>query len=189
MAVTLGRNARTQVETIDSVAQRPQPAAALEGSAAIDAAIYTAALAHLGFGQPDRKVLVVDSTMDIRGDAPRSTSVPDDLRAGFTAANEHRRELPRGAFPAERYRVVPNDHMAGLPRSDPGAYWTAFRERYPGYSGVIRLSGIGRSVDGSRAAVYVTYGCGGLCGAGHLVTLRNDGGSWRVVEARMLWVS
>ncbi|HEY7769785.1 hypothetical protein [Longimicrobium sp.] len=189
VAVTLGRNGRTQVETLDSLAQPRQPAAAQEGSAAVDAAIYTAALAHLGYGQADRKVLVVDSTMDMRGDASRFMSVPDDVRAGFTAANEHRRELPRGAFPAERFRVVPNDHMAGLPRSDPGAYWTAFRERYPGYAGVIRLSGIGRSADGSRAAVYVTYGCGALCGAGHLVTLRNDGGSWRVVEAKMLWVS
>ncbi|HEX8319275.1 hypothetical protein [Longimicrobium sp.] len=188
VAVTLGGNGRIQVETLDSVAQPPRPGAAKEASAAIGTAIYTAALAHLGFGQGDRMVLVVDST-SILGDSPLSTSVPDDVRAGFRAANEHRRELPRGAFPAERYRLVPNDHMPGLPRSGAGAYWTAFRERYPGYSGVIRLSSIGRSADGSRAAVYVTYGCGGLCGAGRLVTLRNDGGSWRVVEARTLWVS
>lgn len=189
VAVTLGGNGRIRVETLDGVAQPPRPGAAEAASAASDAAIYTAALAHLGFGEAGRKVLVVDSTMDIRGDTPLLTSLPDDVRAGFRAANEHRRELPRGAFPAERYRVVPNDHMPGLPRSGAGAYWAAFRERYPGYSGVIRLSSIGRSADGSRAAVYVTYGCGGLCGAGRLVTLQNDGGSWRVVEARTLWVS
>jgi hypothetical protein len=112
--------------------------------------------------------------------------MPEEVRASFIAANTRLHELRRQGFAPDRYRrsramlwlvyLARTQAPTGLPSAS----------GIQGIRGVARLSSIGRSADGSRAAVYVTHGCGKLCGLGHLVTLRRDGSPWRVVEAKML---
>lgn len=166
-----------------------QSAGAQEAPAAVDASLYVTVLAHLGHTSADRVPVVIDSTMTIPANAPLLTSVPEEMRASFLTVNQQSHSLPRGAFPPDRFRLLPRHALADLPHGDPVGYWSAFRERYPGLNGIVIVSAVGRSPDGTRAVVYVTRGCGGLCGSGHLVTLRKQGDAWTVEEAKRLWVA
>ena len=77
-----------------------------------------------------------------------------------------------------------------LPQGDVQRYWSTFRARFPGVTGVTQVSGVGVGKDGRQALLMLDHRCGGVCGAGHIVLLeRDDAGKWRVTQARMTWIS
>ena len=79
--------------------------------------------------------------------------------------------------------------LRGLPRQDPDKYWSEFYKRYPGASGLISFSAIGYTADGNIALLMVGQGCGSLCGAGHNVVAKRQGGRWRLIAIQQTWVS
>lgn len=95
------------------------------------------------------------------------------------------------ALPGGRPVVLVRDSVLRmLPRTDPEAYWTAFRRRFPEATGLTSVSAVGESADGRQALLVVNHACGGLCGWGYVVLLgRASGDAWSVRYARMLWVS
>ena len=56
--------------------------------------------------------------------------------------------------------------------------WKTFYEKYPGSGGIVLLSAVGFSSDGSLAMVYMGHSCGGLCGGGTTHILRKIDGKW-----------
>jgi hypothetical protein len=82
--------------------------------------------------------------------------------------------------------VVPADSLEALGQSD--EFWPIFRTRYPGTRGWLRFSAPSYGDSGS-AIVYVTYGCGGLCGEGWLIRLSRVGTDWRMVGSHSVWIS
>jgi hypothetical protein len=55
---------------------------------------------------------------------------------------------------------------------------------------LVGISHVGFGRDYRKALVYVTYRCGGLCGAGNYVWLERDGANvWHVTHERLDWVS
>lgn len=65
----------------------------------------------------------------------------------------------------------------------------AFQARFPGASSVMWLSMPGYSRDGLHAVVYLSGGCGGLCGSGFSVTVQKTKGGWTMVGSEMAWIS
>ena len=85
--------------------------------------------------------------------------------------------------------LVTRESLRTLPREDPDTYWDAFYKRYPGSSGSISFSAIGYGANGSIALLMVDQGCGSLCGAGHNVVVKREGGRWRLITIQQTWVS
>jgi hypothetical protein len=79
--------------------------------------------------------------------------------------------------------------LASLPREDPDKYWREYYQRFPGVSGIIELSAIGYSADGSAGVLMVDTGCGSLCGNGYIVVVKRDRGLWRLARIQNTWVS
>lgn len=128
-----------------------------------------------------------------------SLPAADALFSRFEALNERPHAL-RPAFEIGReYRLLPAAEMRALFRSGDGAGadarmdvdggWRRFHERFPAAGGVVRLSRVAFSPDGTWAMMYYDVGCGGLCGNGNYLALRRDRGTWRVVADIDLWIS
>lgn len=64
-----------------------------------------------------------------------------------------------------------------------------FYKQYPDSGGLIGFSRVGFNGQMDQALVYVEHWCGGLCGTGHYVLLKKDGGAWKVVVKHIVWVS
>jgi hypothetical protein len=114
--------------------------------------------------------------------------LPDGLRDDFARHRSERQLIP--AIPTRVPTIIFTDSLAaGLPHSDPDAYWRAFRQRFPDATSVIALSPVGFSADHTAAIVMVDFGCGGLCGGTiyYLVELRQ--GRWVVTRKAQVRVS
>jgi hypothetical protein len=58
--------------------------------------------------------------------------------------------------------------------------WCEFYKKYPDNAATIALSRIGFNRQGTQALVFMSYGCGGLCGYGGFIMLEKQQGAWRV---------
>ena len=109
------------------------------------------------------------------------------LPAGLQASYESRRRLhlqvPVASLPT-RVPSVPLTEVdeAALPPRNPGSYWQAFYQRFPGSPGIVTFSAVGFSADGRSALVMVDTGCGGLCGDTHYYLLQYLDGRWTVIR-------
>lgn len=161
------------------VSQAPPPVAD-------DSGVYAAVLEKAAFVGRDVTV-IGDSTTAIAAENPSlQRELPEELRAGFMAANQAPRSLAGVSFPPG-FVVAPS--LLGRRMDDQKAYWDAFLERYPRSNGWIHLSAIGYSSDLSRAVVYISHQCPGLCGSGDMLILRKDGVTWRVENFVPVWIS
>ena len=61
-------------------------------------------------------------------------------------------------------------------------YWGEFDRRYPQHLGILELSRVGFSDDGSFALVFIDYCQGGIAGGEAFYVLRKDRGRWAVVK-------
>jgi hypothetical protein len=151
-----------------------------------ESGVYAAVLENLAF--VGREVTVIgDSTVAIAAQDPSlQRELPVELRAGFMAANQAPRSLAGVSFPSG-FALAPS--LGGRRMDDQEAYWNTFFERYPRSNGWIHVSAIGYSSDLSRAVVYVSHQCPGLCGSGDMLILRRDGPAWRVEQLIPVWIS
>jgi len=63
--------------------------------------------------------------------------------------------------------------------------WVGLREKYPGVSGVLRLSQAGYSIDHTYAILYMASSCDSLCGYVYFIQYKLVNGSW-VYDKRVL---
>ena len=66
---------------------------------------------------------------------------------------------------------------------DARSYETVYSNR------VVYLSNVGYNSDGTKAAVYVTHYCGGLCAGGSYYVLQKVNGRWVMAYTARAWVS
>ena len=85
------------------------------------------------------------------------------------------------AWIGERVTVAPVAELSGMFRQGDG--WQAFQRQY-GTARLLRFSA--PAIAGDRAAVYVAFGCGNLCGKSWLVTLERRAGVFRVRKSQLL---
>lgn len=100
------------------------------------------------------------------------------LAASFDGALEHSEALPR--WDSSRVRLLDE---AGLREQS-----EALRSSSPGAVGYASFSRPAYSPSG-QAVLFATYTCGGLCGYGWLILLRQGPGGWEVQAAHVLWMS
>jgi hypothetical protein len=109
------------------------------------------------------------------------------LPAGLQANYESRRSLllviPVASLPT-RVPAVPltDADAAALPPRNPGTYWQAFYQRFPGSPGVVSFSPVGFSADYRSALVMVDTGCGGRCGHTYYYLLEHLNGRWTIIR-------
>ena len=74
-----------------------------------------------------------------------------------------------------------------------GGNWPAFYQRYPDSGGYVEVSAVGFNPSKTRAMVYVSHYCGGLCGGGSYHLLEKSGGAWREADvpgvSTCIWIS
>ena len=118
------------------------------------------------------------------GDWMRRASADGSLVPEFSSRN---RDELRVSNPDPRAGVlVSTDAFEAMSRSDD--FWRIFRTQYPDARGFVRFS-TPAYTDKGEALVYVTYGCGGLCGEGRIVRLVPGDEGWRVTMSLRLWES
>src|SRR5437667_10500580 len=101
----------------------------------------------------------------------------DSAMARDFAARSYERHSLKGLTTVRlRMPLLLLDHraLASLPREDPDKYWHEYYQRFPGASGIIELSAIGYSADGSTGDLMVDTGCGSLCGNVYIVVVKRD---------------
>jgi hypothetical protein len=67
--------------------------------------------------------------------------------------------------------------------------WADFYKKYPGAGGIMSFSRVGFNERRDPALLYSTIGCGWLCGTGHYLLLKKDGGKWVLLKNAMAWIS
>jgi hypothetical protein len=67
--------------------------------------------------------------------------------------------------------------------------WPAYYKRFPGSSGILGLSRVGISADGTQALFYASNECGEPCGVGFYVVMERRGGRWMIEKEIETWIS
>ena len=67
--------------------------------------------------------------------------------------------------------------------------WPAFYKRFPRSPGIVNLSRVGMSADGTQALFYTSHACGGLCGGGFFVVMERRDGHWLNEREIEMWMS
>ena len=87
-----------------------------------------------------------------------------------------------------RYQIVNSDQLRFVPGKD-GSPWGAFEKAFPGAHGILYLSRVGFSADGTQALLYMSYSCGSMCGEGSYVVMQKRNGAWTLEREVVEWVS
>jgi hypothetical protein len=99
----------------------------------------------------------------------------------FKLQNAHVRFVSPDRDLHRPYSVVPQkDILAFFTRQ--GGSWPAFYRRFPDSGGYVEVSAVGFARSKTRAMVYVSHYCGGLCGGGSYHLLEKVGGAWREAD-------
>jgi len=73
--------------------------------------------------------------------------------------------------------------------SDLGTKPGDFEARFPNNFGYFVVSHIGLNLNKTEAVLDVDHFCGGLCGGGGYVLLRQVGVEWHVIDQQYMWMS
>jgi hypothetical protein len=73
--------------------------------------------------------------------------------------------------------------------SGEGDGWGRFYKAYPGAQGIMGLSRAGFAADMDQALVYVGNQSNYLAGAGYLLLMEKQDGSWKIDQSLMVWIS
>src|SRR5262245_38260710 len=118
-------------------------------------------------------------------------SLESDLVESFRRIHSSSVRLDQKRLGVPNATIVPSAEIDPIFRGTgrPDDSWGAFRNRFGGAWGIIRLSRVGFSGDHNRALLSVSGSCGPLCGSGDFVLLQKRDGEWRVVARVMAWIS
>jgi hypothetical protein len=76
-----------------------------------------------------------------------------------------------------------------LPDYSDNRFWAKFYEKYPLASALVTVSNIGFNDQHDQALVYLSRGCGYLCGSGGYVLLQKVNGKWEIRDQGGVWIS
>ena len=150
------------------------------GEVALETAIYSAALApHTG-----RPLIIRGETaagFDQAADLLETAAAPD-LRQNFVTANEVPFSLrflfqDNSAYFVHPSESITRDYLQG---AETPAACTQFRKEYPGLGGIITLSRIGFSDDGTQALVHVLHECGAADHSAVYYLLNRADDEWQI---------
>ena len=156
------------------------------------AAVYVAVYDSL-WKRPGVYVRLIDSTIAMRNASADSTAYGVDarnavLRTDLAAAMSRRTDL-RALLKGRGITLVSRATVDSVFRGEGPTAWSDYDAKY-GRGGFAEVSGIGFTPDSLKAAVYVNYHCGAVCGYGSTVTLARDKmGQWRIQRIHQHWVS
>lgn len=128
------------------------------------------------------------SGIDGLNKVPGLKTVHSQVYRAFLDANLHPSSFHRFFTLPMPYQIVTSSEMHSI-FGTPGDVWGRYYEKYPGSSGLFRLSRVGFNSDGTQAAFYISNHCGGLCGGGHFVIMEKVDASWKVMQEVQVWVS
>lgn len=114
---------------------------------------------------------------------PREIALKAALRMPFQLANDA--DYERIARSVDSLRTAAP--VASFSPTD--AYWQIFHRTFANATGSVTLSAIGYNRDGTAALLHVSYACGPLCGAGHLVLLQRTPTGWHLHKIYRTWAS
>lgn len=113
------------------------------------------------------------------------SKIPRRLRQELILAN--RASVPVPAFDVRDTIEMPRAKVDGSFAG--GNSWDGFYSKFPNANGYAAISRPVLSQDGTHALLYVSHHCGGLCGTGYLHYFARSGGTWRIVDSVLVWVS
>lgn len=169
------------------------PRPAQEEVTAEEYAVYRAVLEDSLVSAFTRRVVVIDraeieqptEVTDAAGDARRS-GVPGPVVEDFIERNRRPALLRAGGFGAGRpVRVMSRAAADSVIPRGPEARKGGGRFEW----GIVRVSRVGFSADGTMAVLTVSHTCGPRCGTGHVVRLERREGRWRVAGSRFRWIT
>lgn len=139
--------------------------------------------------------LVIDETLSLQGIT--FSSDIDDLKKDLIRSQTQRKlkEAIRDLFrkntsdcefsiiggPSLSHVLIPTSECFGTSRSEGKDGWAMFYEKYPDSPGIIQLSRVGFSRDGSVAIVYMGNQRGWLAGSGRLRAYIKNNGHWEIM--------
>lgn len=85
------------------------------------------------------------------------------------------------------YELLDLDDLYSIPKD--GDWWGNYYKRFPGSQGILALSRVGFSTDGTHALLYASNHCGGLCGGGSYVVMEKRGSHWVIGKEIEMWIS
>jgi len=106
----------------------------------------------------------------------------------FRKVNTQEALLRRSLHPAIDYELVSSAQLEPIFCKHCG-FWPAFYKQFPGSQGLLKLSGVGFSADGTQAFFYFSNRCEGLCGTGDYVIMEKRDGRWVIQKDIGMWVS
>lgn len=121
----------------------------------------------------------------------RSVSLDEKLVESYWRLQSARVQLNAKALKAPHIKVVASEEIDAIFRNSRPLTdsWAAFREKYEGTWGIVRLSRVAFSADGSQALLSASGSCGPRCGGGEYFWLWKTDGKWRIVARTRGWVS
>jgi hypothetical protein len=158
------------------------------------AAIYSRVLKDKGYHDSD--VFIEEFARDdwsfgsLMADKGRVPGADADTVANYRDANskpsrinEYFADRPRTEFWTED---LANDTFG----KDGIAGWKTFYERYSGSKGIVRFSNVGFNTAGDKALVFLSNGCGSLCGLGTMFNMaKAPDGTWYIAYEKDVWFS
>ena len=161
--------------------------------AADDRAIYAAVYKDQELDK--NPPLIGESTSQLRMDDfedPTSNplATPDEI-ADFQAKNSEPISIRPLVSEIKVLGFITHDELKTLflKNSHVTDGWSAFHKKYPEANGDLWFSRIGYNSDRTRAIVYFSHVCGGLCGKGGWLNYKKEAGVWHRYGEQMLWVS
>jgi hypothetical protein len=147
-------------------------------------AVMSAALSDVTKDWKDLVLRIEDDTVSKADVGPKLDACPKVPEEFASAERDFRRHLTRKSALQNRLLLRLPYLLTGPGGSGDVVYPRSgkIRDRLPMSEGSFYLSGVGFDSSGMRAAVYVGYECGGLCGSRRLHLLRKESGLW--VEAK-----
>jgi|HubBroStandDraft_6_1064221.scaffolds.fasta_scaffold159733_2 hypothetical protein len=147
--------------------------------------------------QSKLKLIIVSKTLgarnDARGNAERYKLIPTletthrEVFRSFLEANQRSSTFQSSFVLPVAYHLVEPSEIESMAAT--GNLWSRFDERYP-HSGLLELSRVGFSDNGTQAAFYTSMRCGSLCGNGYFVIMeRRLNSEWVIVQETPLWFS
>jgi hypothetical protein len=150
-------------------------------------AVYAAVLpAGTGGEEAHATKLLVQQTTEIdqmMKDCP--LTAPDTSAVWAEAIEDFKRQnastwMLQRSFPIDiPYVLESKDAIMAPFKAHGAAGWSAFNAAHPDSRGFIHLSAVGFDKSRTRAIVYVSHFCGGLCGSGMYRFVERQDGTWK----------
>jgi hypothetical protein len=105
----------------------------------------------------------------------------------FREVNAQQASLRPSFHMVINYELLDLNQLYSIPWG--GDWWGMYYKRFPGSQGIMTLSRVGFSADGTQALFYFSNRCGGLCGGGSYVVMEKRDSHWVIGKEIEMWVS